>query len=84
MTTRGKTCLSERVKVSEQITGWREWRGLTKAELARRIGVSSAAVSQWEKGDNDPSVESTQKVCVALEITESIFWTTPPATDRSA
>lgn len=35
----------------------REKAGLTTSELARKIGVSQAAVSQWDTGKNFPSSE---------------------------
>lgn len=34
----------------------REWRGLSKADLARELGVTPSAVSQWEKGTTEPGV----------------------------
>lgn len=33
----------------------RKKTGLTQMEVARKLGVSDAAVCQWEKGDTMPS-----------------------------
>ena len=40
----------------------RERAGLTTAELARRIGVSQAAASQWDTGKKFPSSETLYKL----------------------
>lgn len=49
----------------------RERAGLTAAELARRVGVSQAAVSQWDTGKKFPSSEMLCKLadfyCVSVD-----------------
>ena len=49
----------------------REKAGLTTAEVARRIGVSQPAVSQWDSGAKVPSVEMLCKLadlyCVSTD-----------------
>ena len=40
--------------------------GLTQTELAKRLGVSCASVSQWENGNNLPSVKRLQTVAETL------------------
>lgn len=65
--------------ISERITRWRDRKGITKAELARRVGVSSAAITQWEAGDANPSVESVEKITKALDITMAMFFGQAPA-----
>lgn len=32
------------------LKSWRESRGLTQAQLARRLGVDQMTVSRWERG----------------------------------
>lgn len=49
----------------------RERAGLKKAELARRVGVSHAAVSQWEKGETAPSRRHANAVALALGLDPS-------------
>lgn len=45
---------------------WREYRGLTLAELAKQCGVSSPALSQIETGKRTPSVDLLTKLAKAL------------------
>mgnify|MGYP005812282833 CR=1 FL=1 len=52
----------------------RERAGMTIIELAQRVGVSHPSVIQWERGDNNPSVENVLKLaaifgCTTDEIT---------------
>lgn len=51
---------------------------MTKAEFARRIGKSSAAVSQFESGKNDPSIPTIKLMAQACGITFPEFWGRPP------
>lgn len=39
--------------------------GITQAELARRLGVSPSAVSEWEAGKKDPSVSNMYRIVSA-------------------
>lgn len=45
---------------------WREFRGLTSAQLAAACGVSAAAISQLEAGKRRPSVALLKKLAAAL------------------
>jgi transcriptional regulator with XRE-family HTH domain len=73
------------VKLNERITRWRESReGLTKAELARSVGVSSAAVAQWESGDTEPTHDNVEAIAKAIGVSLSVFWGEPPARPRKA
>ena len=47
----------------------RKAKGLTQEQLAKILGVTQGAVSQWEKGISHPSYEMLPKVAAALEIT---------------
>jgi transcriptional regulator with XRE-family HTH domain len=46
----------------------REQRALTIASLARRVGISAAAISQIESGTVQPSVTTLRKLAAALEV----------------
>ncbi len=72
------------MKLNERIKRWRESReGLTKAELARRCGVSPEAVSQWEHPDGtEPTHDSVDKIAAAIGVSLSVFWGEPPAAVR--
>ena len=50
------------------IKGLREGRGLTQAELAEKIGVSSKTVSKWETGKGLPDISLLQPLAGALGI----------------
>lgn len=47
---------------------WREFRGLTSAQLATACGVSAAAISQLEAGKRRPSVALLKKLAAALRV----------------
>jgi transcriptional regulator with XRE-family HTH domain len=57
---------------------------MTKAELARACGVTSAAVAQWEGGDTEPTHESVELIAAAIGVSLSVFWGEPPARRRKA
>ena len=42
--------------------------GLSQAELAQRIGTSQPRLSQWERGDEKPNIESLKKLREALSV----------------
>jgi len=43
--------------VIESLRAWRRANGLSQGKLAARLGVSQAAVSRWEAGQDAPSLE---------------------------
>jgi Zn-dependent peptidase ImmA (M78 family)/transcriptional regulator with XRE-family HTH domain len=56
-----------------RLTLARKRRGLTKLELAFRVGVDLRAISAFEGGEYAPSEETQTKVCSALEFPEEFF-----------
>lgn len=48
-------------------------QGITRPELAGRLGVGLDAVGDWIRGDTEPSRENRLKLCDFLEITEDVF-----------
>lgn len=44
-------------------------QGLTQAALAKKIGVNTVTVSQWERGKYSPTASNVPKVAKALGIT---------------
>lgn len=55
--------------INENITlirAWREYLGLTQQEVAGRMGVSQAALSQMESGEKKLRKASLEKIATAL------------------
>jgi repressor LexA len=48
--------------------------GLTKAQLAQKLGLSDVAVGYWESGATTPTHRHIQKLCDLTGITVSRFW----------
>lgn len=55
-------------RVGGQIKHFRELAGLSKSELARRVGVSPTAVHNWEENGVKPRLEVMLKLEKALEV----------------
>ncbi len=60
---RPRSLIGHRVRERRKEVGW------TQAELARRTGLSSAAISQIESGDRNPSGEVAARLAEALRVT---------------
>jgi transcriptional regulator with XRE-family HTH domain len=56
------------VELGATVRAQRGRRNLTIASLARKVGVSAAAISQIESGAVQPSVATLRKLAAALEI----------------
>ena len=50
----------------------RKGKGLSQQELADKLGLSKAAISGWERDQNDITMKNLRKVCRALGTT--IAW----------
>ena len=48
----------------------REAKGWTQAHLARRVGVTRAAVHYWEERGSLPNAESLRKLAEVFEVDE--------------
>jgi transcriptional regulator with XRE-family HTH domain len=71
--------------VGARIAAWREAKGLSPQELAKRVGVSGPAVYQWEgsgETKTTPTTENLMKVADALGITMEQFWGPLPTAKR--
>lgn len=73
------------ISLAERIRRWRESReGMSKADLARAVGVSRQAVDNWEAGKKrkkggEPSHDHVAKIAAAIGVSVSVFWGEPPA-----
>lgn len=52
----------------------RDAKGLSQAELAELVGVSSRQVSRWETGESDPLASLIPKICRALGCSLDQLW----------
>lgn len=43
--------------------------GMTQRELADKLGISNAAVAQWETGDNRPTVTNLERMADIFGVT---------------
>lgn len=57
--------------ISKNIKKYRKANGMTQKDLAKMVGVSIAAVSNWETGSNSIDIDSLFKVCDALGVSIS-------------
>ena len=46
----------------------RKKAGITQSELAARIGVTSATITRYEKGQREPRLDQLQKIAEALNV----------------
>ena len=60
------------LNVGEKVRGAREVAGLSREELAARMGTSQAAVARLEAGDVRARLTTLQRVATAMNLTVSI------------
>jgi transcriptional regulator with XRE-family HTH domain len=53
-------------ELAEQVRQLRETKGLSQAELARRIGSTQPSVARLEAGGVAPTIETLERVAAAL------------------
>lgn len=53
----------------QEIVVQRKKKGMTQAELAKRLGVTQGAVSQWESGISKPDIFTVVKMAAVFECT---------------
>jgi len=68
--------------ISERLRSAREARGLSAASLAAVIGVSRAAITQYEKGRQSPSPEVMRLISDRLNLPLHHFLRAVPATEN--
>lgn len=58
--------LGSEFALAEMIIEKRIQRGMTQAQLAKKIGTKQSAIARLESGSYNPSIEFLNKVAVAL------------------
>lgn len=72
-----------RLSLSDRILEERSRNHLTQEELARRLGVSKAAVSKWECGQSLPDIALLPKMASLFSITlDDLFGYEPVASEE--
>lgn len=54
--------------IAKNIKKYRKLNNMTQKELSQKVGVSIAAVSNWETGANSIDVDTLFQVCDALNV----------------
>lgn len=63
--------------IPERLTEAREGKGMTKVELAQKLGLSRVSISQYENGISNPSVSSIISMADILEQEINYFYKMP-------
>lgn len=69
--------MHDEIDLGTRIAAWRRAKGLTQRELADRLGLTAAAVYQWEgTGEQQvrPSLKNLEALVDALGITMERFY----------
>ena len=56
-------------RIAEYIKSFRTFRGISQQELGARLGRTANVISNWEKGKNDPDLDSIEMMCKVFQIT---------------
>lgn len=56
------------MEVGNRIKEARRKAGLTQGQVADKLGVSTAAVAQWERGIRNPKYQTLSKIAAALDV----------------
>jgi len=67
-----------KARLAHAIYAARKDAGLTRPQLAERVGVNRGAVYTWEKGRSVPSLLNLGPLCDALGVDPSLFAYPPP------
>ena len=55
--------------IGENIRNFRQFRNMTQVELGKALGRSKNVVSNWERGDNEPDLDTIAEICRVLNVT---------------
>jgi transcriptional regulator with XRE-family HTH domain len=67
-----------------RLSAWLAIRGLSKSALAKKIGVSRAAVTAWARHGKLPGHKNMTAILGVLGITLDEFFGAPPQTKAAA
>lgn len=55
--------------LNNNIKNFRKFKGMTQEDLANKVGKTKNVISNWERGDNSPDIDSVEKICQVLGVT---------------
>ena len=67
------------MNIGENIRRARKNAGLTQKELGEKLGISAAAVGQFEKKNSNPHNSTVQKIAAVLEISPLSLYNQEPS-----
>lgn len=56
------------IDIGENIREIRKLKGMTQAELGKKIGMSYQQIGQYENGKRNPKLQTIKKLAIALEV----------------
>ena len=65
--------------INETLKPWRDWRGMTQAELSELSGVGRVTISRIEGGRQEPNKETLCKLAMGLSISLDTIRTERPS-----
>lgn len=57
------------MNINENIKNFRIFRGIKQQDLADQLKKSKSVISNWERGENSPDVESCETLCKIFKVT---------------
>ena len=57
------------MKLNENIKNFRMFRGIKQQTLAEMLHKSKSVISNWERGENSPDLDSCEQLCKILKVT---------------
>jgi len=56
------------MNIGENIKNFRTFRGISQQKLAEMLGKSKSVISNWERGENSPDLDSCEKMCKIFRV----------------
>lgn len=57
------------IEFSQRLRELRQEKGLSMKQLAKELGTTDAAVSNWENGINEPKISYLKSIAVYFNVT---------------
>lgn len=57
------------IEFSQRLRELRQEKGLSMKQLAKELGTTDAAVSNWENGINEPKISYLKSIAVYFDVT---------------